>query len=228
MVVENTTQAAENAATSVPANNSAPTTAMEEKKALLEKQQQQQQQQASSADIEGNIKQLSLPEQQTVLDHAFAEHPHARTFLLAVDDSPHSQYAYDWAVEHFIRKEDKLILVNIRKFVYPQNYLHPGVGAIEYYEAVKVLDDASREECHNLLRKYGCDLKQRGYNVRAVAIRGEPREDIIAKAEDIKADAIIVGSRGLGAVKRTILGSTSDYIVHHSKIPVILVKKPQH
>lgn len=38
-------------------------------------------------------------------------------------------------------------------------------------------------------------------------------------------EAIYVGSRGLGLIRRTILGSVSNYIVNHSKIPVIVFPK---
>lgn len=34
---------------------------------------------------------------------------------------------------------------------------------------------------------------------------------------------IVMGQRGLGALRRTFLGSTSDYVVHHSHLPTIIV-----
>jgi nucleotide-binding universal stress UspA family protein len=40
----------------------------------------------------------------------------------------------------------------------------------------------------------------------------------------LNAAALVMGSRGLGAFKRAFLGSVSDYIVHHSEVPVIIVK----
>ncbi|KAI9137300.1 hypothetical protein BKA69DRAFT_1098647 [Paraphysoderma sedebokerense] len=165
---------------------------------------------------------LQQKESATVFEHSFADHPHARTLLLAVDGSIHSKHAYEWTIKNILKKDDTFVLVNVRQVAYPVAYMR-GAGASEYLDAVKAIEDQARERSHTLLREYGVDLKARGYNVRAIAIRGEPRTDIIAKAEDIKADAIIVGSRGLGAIKRTFLGSTSDYIVHHSHIPVIIV-----
>jgi len=48
-------------------------------------------------------------------------------------------------------------------------------------------------------------------------------------AEEDGADAIVVGSRGLGAVSRSLLrpiglGSATDYIVHNAAVPVVVVK----
>lgn len=51
---------------------------------------------------------------------------------------------------------------------------------------------------------------------------GNPGEQIVKKAEDIKATLVITGSRGLGTIRRTVLGSVSDYVIHHSHVPVIV------
>ena len=38
-----------------------------------------------------------------------------------------------------------------------------------------------------------------------------------------KADMIVMGNRGLGTLRRTFLGSVSDYVVHHSGVAVMIV-----
>ena len=55
-------------------------------------------------------------------------------------------------------------------------------------------------------------------------LHGPPGEAIVKAAESQKADLVIAGSRGLGTFRRTIMGSVSDYIVHHSKVPVMICK----
>ena len=50
-----------------------------------------------------------------------------------------------------------------------------------------------------------------------------PGEVICKLAEDESADLIVIGSRGIGTLRRTILGSVSDYCVHHAHIPVLVV-----
>ena len=57
---------------------------------------------------------------------------------------------------------------------------------------------------------------------------GKPGEAIIEAAVEENADMIIVGTRGLGKVKRTFLGSVSDYCVHHSPVPVLVCKRDHH
>lgn len=53
----------------------------------------------------------------------------------------------------------------------------------------------------------------------------DPGEGIIRAAEELGADLIVIGSRGMGLVRRTILGSVSDYVLQHSHIPVAVCPK---
>ncbi|KAJ8321411.1 hypothetical protein KUTeg_001037 [Tegillarca granosa] len=46
------------------------------------------------------------------------------------------------------------------------------------------------------------------------------------KAKSLNADLIVTGARGAGTVRRTLMGSVSDYLVHHSHKPVLVCKHP--
>ena len=54
----------------------------------------------------------------------------------------------------------------------------------------------------------------------------KPGQGICKLAKDEDAAAIIVGQRGLGTISRALIGSTSDYVLHHANVPVIVVPKP--
>ena len=51
-----------------------------------------------------------------------------------------------------------------------------------------------------------------------------PGEQIVAYAEEHGCDLVIMGSRGLGAL-RGILGSVSSHVLRHSSVPVLIVKQ---
>ena len=53
---------------------------------------------------------------------------------------------------------------------------------------------------------------------------GHAVETILDFAREKKFDLIVIGARGLGSVKEIFLGSTSNGVVHKSKIPVMIVK----
>lgn len=57
---------------------------------------------------------------------------------------------------------------------------------------------------------------------------GKPGEVIITVANEVHASNIIVGSRGHGKMRRTFLGSVSDYVVHHSEVPVTVCRHKYH
>ncbi len=52
---------------------------------------------------------------------------------------------------------------------------------------------------------------------------GEEGQTIVSFAKKNKYEMIVVGSRGMGSIKETFLGSTSNYVVHKSRIPVLVV-----
>ena len=52
---------------------------------------------------------------------------------------------------------------------------------------------------------------------------GKPGEVIIDYSKKESATCIVMGSRGLGKIRRTVLGSVSDYVVRHSLIPVVVI-----
>ena len=59
------------------------------------------------------------------------------------------------------------------------------------------------------------------------SIEQHPEAWIVEKAKQEKPQLIVMGSRGLGSVRRTILGSVSDYVLHHAHCAVAICRK-QH
>jgi nucleotide-binding universal stress UspA family protein len=57
----------------------------------------------------------------------------------------------------------------------------------------------------------------------AKVLHGEGSK-IVGFAHYRKFDMIVMGSRGMGSLKEMFLGSTSNYVIHKSRIPVLVVK----
>lgn len=55
-------------------------------------------------------------------------------------------------------------------------------------------------------------------------IKDSPAQVIVELAAEIDADLIVMGSRGNGSVKRILLGSVSEGVVHHAHVPVLLLR----
>lgn len=56
---------------------------------------------------------------------------------------------------------------------------------------------------------------------------GEAAEWIVTLGEELGAGLIVVGSRGLGALKRAVMGSVSESVVRHAHCPVMVVRKDE-
>jgi nucleotide-binding universal stress UspA family protein len=66
--------------------------------------------------------------------------------------------------------------------------------------------------------------KRGGARLEHVMRVGAPAEEILEEAADDVTDLIVVGARGLGGVKRFVLGSVSERVLHHATCPVLVVK----
>jgi nucleotide-binding universal stress UspA family protein len=53
---------------------------------------------------------------------------------------------------------------------------------------------------------------------------GDPARQLLEMAAT--ADLVVVGSRGLGAVRRLLLGTVSEKVLQHAPCPVLIVKDP--
>uniref|UniRef100_K1P9S2 UspA domain-containing protein n=1 Tax=Magallana gigas TaxID=29159 RepID=K1P9S2_MAGGI len=67
-----------------------------------------------------------------------------------------------------------------------------------------------------------CEYNWNPVDGEVVRVFGHPGHQIVKKAHDVGADLVLTGSRGLGTIRRTVLGSISDYVIHHSNVPVIV------
>lgn len=80
-----------------------------------------------------------------------------------------------------------------------------------------------RSACPAIRRNVACNICSLQIPCQTVVETGSPGEAICKAAERNGADFIVVGSRGLNAIRRTFLGSVSDYVAHHAHLPVSIV-----
>ncbi|HPU38730.1 MAG TPA: universal stress protein [Microthrixaceae bacterium] len=60
-------------------------------------------------------------------------------------------------------------------------------------------------------------------------VEGASGQMIVHVAGELDVDVIVIGSHGKGWLKRVVIGSISEYVVHHSDIPVLVVRnEPDH
>ncbi len=83
----------------------------------------------------------------------------------------------------------------------------------------------SPEEIGQQYLEKGMEIsKKHGVDAGWKLLTGYPAEEILNEAEKKKYGLIVVGSTGKGRINEFLLGSVSSKLVHHSKIPVLVMK----
>ena len=71
-------------------------------------------------------------------------------------------------------------------------------------------------------------VREAGGTVVQVHLRmGKAAVEIVDLAEELGAGLVVVGSRGLGGIRRALMGSVSDSVVRHAHCPVLVVRREE-
>jgi nucleotide-binding universal stress UspA family protein len=81
------------------------------------------------------------------------------------------------------------------------------------------------EELRELQEVYESRLLQLKIDYEWVTGSGSsPGDHIVSTAVANRCEMIVMGARGLGAIKRALLGSVSDHVIRKAKVPVLICK----
>ena len=143
--------------------------------------------------------------------------------LLATDGSEEAALAARTAADIAQKTESELHAVHVRGVPV---YIDPSS------EAIRIAHGAAEEtvsrEAQEVLDAQVEQIEAAGGKVAQTHIRlGRPVEEIITLADEIGAGLIVIGSRGLGGVRRLLLGSVSDSVVRYAHCPVLVVRKEE-
>ena len=136
-----------------------------------------------------------------------------KRILLAFDGSEPSSKAFDVAADLAQRYQAALHVLMVAQ--------PPEIGDEVETEAVV---ESSRSQYRRQLQK----IKERGDRLgikpQVELLVGHPAQQILECAERIKADLIVVGHRGRGALDRWRLGSVSHRIISYAECAVMVVR----
>lgn len=81
-----------------------------------------------------------------------------------------------------------------------------------------------REAGKAIVQRYADKLGKAGFQIQEAPKLGKPADEILKVAKQHKADLIVTGAKGLGAIGRALLGSVSTRVVQHSSCSVLVVR----
>jgi nucleotide-binding universal stress UspA family protein len=137
--------------------------------------------------------------------------------LVPVDFSDHSGAALQVAVDLAKVCDAKILLLHCYQIqtggISPYGIVLPS----DYYEEIR--DAASKQ-----LAQWKEKVIPEGIEVESVLSSDSPWERISATAEEIGADLIVMGTRGLAGIKHAMLGSVAERTLRAAPCPVVTVK----
>lgn len=133
--------------------------------------------------------------------------------VLAVDGSDNSKRAVDLVKKIAQSGDLHVTVVHVVQPVYHTAGAY-GVSRLDMQEEAgrKILADAQAA------------LSETGAEVETRLLTGKIGEEICNLANNGEYDLIVIGRRGVSRLERVVLGSVSEYVIRHSRLPVTIVQ----
>ena len=135
--------------------------------------------------------------------------------LLATDGSEDAAQATEAARDLATKSGSELHVVHVWHDV-PSPYRHGFVKRELKRQGQEILDEQVRR------------IEEAGGTVTQAHLRGgRTSDEVIELSEELEVGLLVVGSRGMGTVRRLLMGSHSEEIVHHAHVPVLVVRSEE-
>jgi len=150
---------------------------------------------------------------------------------LATDFSEGSRAALRWAADNLLRAGDQLLLLHVIKeadceqseAILWESTGSPLIPLSEFSNPITAKKYGAKPDAETL-DLLNTVAREKEVMVVVKVLWGDPREKLSQAINDVPLSCLVIGSRGLGKLKRVLLGSVSDYIVNNATCPVTVVK----
>jgi nucleotide-binding universal stress UspA family protein len=107
-------------------------------------------------------------------------------------------------------------------------HVFPGYSPEHYQSAIVVIDEFKKRADHMrnvAMEKFESFQKAKGVTFEYFIKDGNAAKVIVETAEDVKADLIVIGRKGLSAIERLFIGNVANQVLRHSRVPILITKK---
>lgn len=159
-----------------------------------------------------------------------------RAILVAVEDTPNSQKAFEWAVDQFYQSKDTINLVSVLKCMPPSLEVYHGVPGTSFNVHTATLEQSRSdvEAVGNLIRARYLPLleeRQLKYQIHIYAeTLDAPAQALGYKisqvADEVNAIVVVLASHNKRPISdhEKFLGSVAEWCIAHIKRPVAVVR----
>ena len=145
----------------------------------------------------------------------------AMRVLVAIDGSAPAALAVDLAADVAWPPDSEIVVAEaVETGVGVFGGPWPALAAVQTDRIEADIRAAAQKTVHDA----GVRLARAGVSVEAVVLRGRPATAIVDRARAMRADLVVVGSRGHGTIESMLLGSVSAEVVDHAPAPVLVAR----
>lgn len=142
--------------------------------------------------------------------------------LVATDGSPLSDKAVADAIDLAAGLGAELVALKV-VHRYPRSYFDG--GQVMSVDEVDRVETQWNDQALAVVEAVGAKAKAKGVNAQAITVKSDlVAEAIIAAAAKHKCDLIVMASHGRNGIQRMLLGSETQHVLTHSKIPVLVLR----
>lgn len=141
--------------------------------------------------------------------------------IIGVDGSAESRAAVNFVVGLALGPDVEIHLVAVAESVFVPSSL-PAAAREAFRSLVAEANERQQESLRDVLLRAAARWRGRA-SVHTHTPVGDPARELLERAG--AADLLVVGSRGLGAVRRLLLGTVSEKALQHAPCPVLIVKE---
>ncbi|RWM24643.1 universal stress protein [Mesorhizobium sp.] len=144
--------------------------------------------------------------------------------LCATDGSEHAYKALEFAADLAQSKNAELLVVHVQR-VRGSERISREMQELERIEQVRVTEAGILRSVAERIASEGAKVaRTKGVSgVESLVVEGDPAREIVETAKTRGADAIVIGSRGLGDLQGLLLGSVSHKVAHLAPCTTIIV-----
>ena len=150
-----------------------------------------------------------------------------RRWVLATDGSDDARAAQEFLLALDLDPDLEINIVTVVADRAP--LLGPYMeGVYANWDVLEEIRKGEQEAAQRSLDAAAQNLRGQGVQVQTSKRVGDPAHEILRLAEELEAECIVLGSKGLTGLESFLLGSVARNVAKHANCPVLIARAPQH
>ena len=150
-----------------------------------------------------------------------------KRILWATDFSEHATHARAWAIQCARCSQGKLFalaVADIADVPVLSAMVTPEMGRGKLDNAEAWTEAELAQAVQERLAQEVAEIREAGIDVEPVVRVGPPWREIVAAAEALQIDMIVMGAHGKRGLKALLLGNTVENVTRHASCPVMIIR----